>query len=228
MQSISQLLSTRLAVDIIFIALVIVAITITAIVLARAMTDVFGTHLESNSAEQAQKTGQDDDFSLVITDPDANANPGADFSREEYPITPPPTAQISDTMYESSAYILPITWGAVGGTLIWRGRVRSAWSKQGYDYDTFKLVAKMRGSPTRIRLLNAINSSSKNKLQLAKELDVDWKTMDNHIAMLLQSRLVEEKTVIGTSKYYAITHDGAKVLSLLSSDQTADRESNHN
>jgi predicted transcriptional regulator len=223
------LLSTRLAIDIIFIALVIVAVTITAIVLARAMTDVFGTHVESNSANpQAQKTGQNDDFSLTIPDPDANTESGADFSRELVPIAPSPAAQVSDTMYDSSAYILPITWGAVGGTLIWRGKVRSTWSKQGYDYDTFKLVAKMRGSPTRIRLLNAINSSSKNKLQLAKELEVDWKSIDNHISMLLQSRLVEEKTMVGTSKYYAITHDGAKILSLLSDDQTADRESNHN
>jgi predicted transcriptional regulator len=82
----------------------------------------------------------------------------------------------------------------------------------------------MRGSPTRIRLLNAINNSSKNKLQLAKELGVDWKTIDNPIVMLLQSRLVEEKTVVGTSKYYAITHNGAKVLSLLSDDQTTDRD----
>jgi predicted transcriptional regulator len=106
----------------------------------------------------------------------------------------------------------------VAGTLIWRGKVRSTWSKQGYDYDTFKLVTKMRGSPTRIRLLNAINSSSKNKLQLAKELDVDWKTIDNHIEMLLQSRLVEERTVVGTARYYAITHAGMKVLSLLSGD----------
>jgi len=216
------LLSSRLAIDIVFIALVIVAVTITAIVLTRAMTGIFsGNFIESNSAApQAQKTGQDNGFSLTITDPDANS----DNSRELAPMEPQPPAQISDTVYDSSAYILPITWGAVGGTLIWRGKVRPAWSKQGYDYDTFKLVARMRGSPTRIRLLNAINNSSKNKLQLAKELKVDWKTIDNHIAMLLQSRLVEEKTVVGTSKYYAITRNGEKVLSLLSDDQAANRD----
>lgn len=213
---------SKVTIDIIFIALVIVAVTITAIVLARAMTGVFaGNYLESNSAApQAEKTGQDNSFSLTLTDPDANS----DNSRELAPMEPQPPAQISDTVYDSSVYILPITWGAVGGTLIWRGKVRSAWSKQGYDYDTFKLVAKMRGSPTRIRLLNAINNSSKNKLQLAKELDVDWKTIDNHIVMLLQSRLVEERTVVGTSKYYAITHDGTKVLALLSSDQATNKD----
>lgn len=137
---------------------------------------------------------------------------------------PQPPAQVSDTVYDSSAYILPITWGAVGGTLLWREKVRSAWSKQGYDYDTFKLVTKMQSNPTRIRLINAINNSSKNKLQLAKELEVDWKTMDNHVVMLLQSRLVAEEKVVGTSKYYAITHSGAKVLSLLSDDQTTSKD----
>jgi hypothetical protein len=33
--------------------------------------------------------------------------------------------------------------------------------------------------------------------------------------MLIQSRLVEEKTAVGTARYYAITPGGAKVLSLL-------------
>lgn len=207
------------------------AVTITVIVLAQALAHAFSAnYLESNSADQAQKAEQNDSFSLKVTDPDANTDPGVDFSRDLVPVAPQaelsPTDQISTAMYQSSPYILPITWGAVGGTLIWRGRVRSAWSKQGYDYDTFKLVTRMRGSPTRIRLLNAINDSPKNKLQLAKELDVDWKTIDNHIAMLLQIRLVEERMVVGTAKYYAITYDGTKILSLLSSDQVADKESN--
>ena len=80
------------------------------------------------------------------------------------------------------------------------------------------LVTKMRGRPMRIRLLNAVSEDPKNKLQLAKELGVDWKTIDNHIEMLLQSRLVEKRTVVGTARYYAITHDGTKILSLLSAD----------
>lgn len=60
MESISWLLSSRLTIDIVFIALVIVAVTITAIVLAQAMTGVFaGNHLESNSAApQAKKQGR--------------------------------------------------------------------------------------------------------------------------------------------------------------------------
>lgn len=77
----------------------------------------------------------------------------------------------------------------------------------------------MRGSATRIELLNAITERPKNKLQLAKELGVDWKTIDNHIDMLLKSGLVEEKMLIGTSRYYGATKDANKVLALLSSGQ---------
>jgi DNA-binding transcriptional ArsR family regulator len=141
------------------------------------------------------------------------------MNTDEQLVEPSPADQLTSAIYGSWPFTLPITWGAVAGTLIWRGKVRSAWSRQGYDYDTFRLVAKMRGSPTRIRLLNAMSASPKNKLQLAKELEVDWKTIDNHIDMLLQGRLVEERTVVGTSRYYGITTSGQKVLSLLSSSK---------
>lgn len=120
---------------------------------------------------------------------------------------------------ESSPVIPPITWGAVAGAVIWRGRVRSKWSRQGYDYDTFRLISKMRESQTRIKLLNAIRDERKNKLQPAKELDVDWKTIDNHTDLLLQARLIEESAAVGTARYYSITESGKKVLSLLASDE---------
>jgi hypothetical protein len=214
------LLSARLAIDIIFIALVIVAISITAVVVVRALADT------SSQAQQTESLQQESDSSesprLAITDPDAGVEETGEQTFEftlsdAQVVEPSPADRLTGAIYGSWPFILPITWGAVGGTLVWRGKVRSTWSRQGYDYDTFRLVTKMRGSPTRIRLLNALGDP-KNKLQLAKELEVDWKTIDNHIEMLLQSRLVEERTVIGTTRYYAITASGAKVLSLLSGD----------
>lgn len=117
-------------------------------------------------------------------------------------------------IYESAQYILPSTWGAVAGTLIWRGKVRSAWCKQGYDYDTFRLVARMKGSPVRVRLLNSV-AMAKNRLQLANELGVDWKTIDNHMEILTRSGLVEEKAIVGTTRYYVLTEHGRRILLLL-------------
>jgi predicted transcriptional regulator len=221
------LLSTKLAIDIVFVALIFVAVSITAIVLVKVLSDMSASSMGAVTQSEQQKS--DNTAKLEVTDPDSNSDatsPGAngsvDFSRnvQEFTLTDKP---LTTSIYESSPYILPITWGAVGGTLIWRGKVRSTWSKQGYDYDTFRLVAKMRGSPTRIRLLNAIHSP-KNKLQLAKELDVDWKTIDNHIEMLVEGGLVEERGIVGTSRYYVITENGMKVLSLLSSSEMASKE----
>lgn len=219
-ESTFRLLSAKLAVDIVFIALVVIAISITAVVVARAVADAFsGSYLNQQSAQTGLEESSEASR-LTVTEQDAELQESGDQTfvlalTDEQLVAQSAADQLVETVYGSWPIVLPITWGAVAGTLIWRGKVRSAWSRQGYDYDTFRLVAKMRGSPMRIRLLNAV-SSPKNKLQLAKELEVDWKTIDNHIEMLLQGRLVEERTVVGTARYYAITHDGMRVLSLLS------------
>jgi hypothetical protein len=67
------------------------------------------------------------------------------------------SSQFFNPIYDSSPYILLITWGRAAGTvIIWRDKLRSAWCKQGYDYDAFKLFARMGGSPVRVRLLNIL------------------------------------------------------------------------
>jgi len=87
------------------------------------------------------------------------------------------SSQFFNPIYDSSPYILPITWGTVAGTVIWRDKLRSAWCKQGYDYDAFKLFARMGGSPVRVKLLNIVAGSARNSLQM----------------------------VVGTAKYYIVT-----------------------
>lgn len=120
-------------------------------------------------------------------------------------------------IYDVSPYLLPVVWGALVGTLAWKGRVKSKWKKHGYDYDTFKLVARMRGSPTRVEILRLVYLP-KNKLQLAKELHLDWRTVDNHVSALVKNGLVQEMAAVGTSRYYIISEHGKNVLNLLSSD----------
>lgn len=41
--------------------------------------------------------------------------------------------------------------------------------------------------------------------------------------MLLQARLIEESDVIGTARYYSITENGKKVLSLLAADELEEK-----
>ncbi|HZT34513.1 MAG TPA: hypothetical protein VFA15_01225, partial [Nitrososphaera sp.] len=118
------------------------------------------------------------------------------------------------SLYHSSPYLMPVTWAAFIGALIWRGKIRTAWCSQGYDYETFRLVARMKGSPIRVKLLEAV-SSAKNRQQLANEFLVDWKTIDNHMKALSKNNLVAEIGVIGTARLYALTEHGKRVLALL-------------
>jgi hypothetical protein len=199
---------------------VVVAVSITAITLAKIATDSFHTY---NSATQSSGT-EKPELKTTVQDSDTNPNVNGDpvITNQlglQYADPSPFDHPLARYIYDSSPIVLPITWGAVAGTIIWRGKTRSKWSRQGYDYDTFRLVSKMRGSPTRIRLLNAVRDERKNKLQRAKALDVDWKTGNNHTEMLLQARLIEESGVVGTARYYSITENGRKILSLLAAEE---------
>jgi hypothetical protein len=210
------LLSAKQVIDIVFVASVVIAIVLSAIILVRVMPSYLPA-----AVQEAITT--EDSAELKLSDPAREASQVPDFEgyaqeTPEFTITTTDSAiaDSGDPLQDSAPVILPITWGAVAGTLIWRGKVRSQWRRQGYDYDTFRLVAKMRGSATRIEFLNAITETPKNKLQLAKELGVDWKTIDNHIEMLLKNGLVEEKMSIGTSRYYGATKGASRILLLLS------------
>jgi len=204
----------------------VVAIIITAIVLAKVITGYFSSNkLDVNTSDRRESldnpsAGSNDGKPLnnIIKDSDTNKEPVPDAQLVEPDGGGLTSHPMINSLYNSSPIVLPITWGAVAGTLIWKGKTKSQWRKEGYDYDTFRLVVRMRGSSTRIRVLNAILDKPKNKLQLAKELGVDWKTVDNHVRMLMESRLIEEKS-IDISKCYLITENGRKVLSLLSNDE---------
>lgn len=195
-------------IEFVFIGLIIVAVATTSVVALRWVNDVYmkqETPQESGDQSGAPQTEsfEEGGARFEITADAIVAEPG--------PLDHP----VLTVMKDYAPLILPITWGAVAGAVIWRGKVRSQWSRQGYDYDTFRLVAKMRGSATRQRLLESIKVGRKNKLQLANELGLDWKTVDNHVDMLLNARLIAEDGVEGTARFYSITENGRRVLLLL-------------
>jgi len=112
----------------------------------------------------------------------------------------------------------------LAGVLIWRGHVRSVWNRGSFDYDTFRLLVRMRGGRTRVNLLRSLGEQ-KNKLQLAKELGMDWKDVDRNIQILLKYGLIRESESVGKVKYYSLTPDGNKVLELLEELNTVNQES---
>lgn len=131
---------------------------------------------------------------------------------------PPATSSVIVYIYNTSPYLAPLAWVAFALTLLWKGKIRSLWLKKGYDYDAFKLLARMRGSDNRIKILRNL-SVPKSRLQLAHELSLDWKAVDAHVNTLIEYNLVKEVVSVGTAKYLMITDRGKQVLELLNTSK---------
>lgn len=119
-------------------------------------------------------------------------------------------------IYKNSPYFASSAWIAFGLTLMWKGRTRTIWRK--YGYDMFSLLAKMRGSNTRVRILHSL-SIAKTRLQLANELGLDWKAISRHTDVLIKHNLIEEVGKIRNAKYLIITYQGEELLELLERSQ---------
>lgn len=118
-------------------------------------------------------------------------------------------------LMNASSYIAAVAWGGLAAALAYKGIVRSVWSKSMFDYSVFKLLVKMRGSSTRMRILQTLEKPM-NRQQLANELGLDWKAVDRHIELLLTYGLIRETDEgNGRVKHYVLTEDGKHVLELL-------------
>jgi predicted transcriptional regulator len=107
-----------------------------------------------------------------------------------------------------------ISWTVFGAALIWRGHVRSVWGQSRFSYDTFRLLVKMRGAQTRLKLMHSLNAP-KNKLQLATALGIDWKAVDKHVHVLEKNGLVHATSTSGTATFYEVTGKGRDLIQVL-------------
>jgi hypothetical protein len=57
--------------------------------------------------------------------------------------------------------------------------------------------------------------SPKNKLQLSKDLGIDWKAIDRRVDRMLKFGLVQVVDTAGTSTTFVLSQKGANALSLL-------------
>ncbi|MGI0020258.1 MAG: hypothetical protein ACREAY_07285 [Nitrososphaera sp.] len=120
-------------IDIVFVGLVVVATIITAVVLGKVVTGTFYNDKldinSSNGESSADHVGEEIN-NTQITIQDVNRNPDDEervFS-SRIKITEANSDEFSshpavNSLYDYSAIILPIAWGAVAGTLIWRRRL---------------------------------------------------------------------------------------------------------
>lgn len=116
-------------------------------------------------------------------------------------------------LQSSALFLAPICWVLLAGALVWRGRIRSAYSEMGFGSDVFELFMKMKGGATRIKVLNTL-TTPKDRLQLAQELGVDWKTVDRHVQILNRYGFVKESSAYGTIRLYEVTPLGKMLLNL--------------
>jgi DNA-binding transcriptional ArsR family regulator len=114
----------------------------------------------------------------------------------------------------NSFVLAPTSWLLVGGVWMWRGRLKSRWEELGFDSDVFQLFVKMKGGRTKLKVMNALGKP-KDRYQLAKELGLDWRAVDQHLVALARCGLVSNDVVYGKVRMYALTSSGTRLLRLL-------------
>ena len=121
---------------------------------------------------------------------------------------------IAQILPEAYGYLALFSWTAFFGALIWRGHIRTVWSRSRFSYDTFRLLVRMRGAQTRLKLMHSLNEP-RNKLQLATTLGIDWKAVDRHVQVLEEKGLIHTTMTSGTATFYEITDKGKRALEVL-------------
>ncbi|GBC71058.1 hypothetical protein HRbin02_00836 [Candidatus Calditenuaceae archaeon HR02] len=106
------------------------------------------------------------------------------------------------------------SWLGVAATLAYKGLVRHMWSRSMFDYSVFRLMVKMRGATTRVKMLKSLEVPM-NRYQLSKALDIDWKTIDRNVELLKAYGLVHEQPGEGGEKLYVLSPQGKQLLELL-------------
>ncbi|MDG6907039.1 MAG: hypothetical protein JRN20_14800 [Nitrososphaerota archaeon] len=128
-------------------------------------------------------------------------------------------------LQSTSPVLAPASWAAFFGTWVWSSRrAKSQWARLGIDKDLFRLLTQMRGSSTRTLLLKSL-LIPKDRSQLAKDLSLDWSTIDYQIEVLLKHKLISEKSSYGQVKVYELSSLGVTLLKTLEDLETASSKS---
>jgi len=139
-----------------------------------------------------------------------HVGPGGPIS----PIQPTGGELVAQSFFDQSYIIAPASWIVLSSLWIWRGRIRSKWNSSGFSQDAFDLLVKMKGGPTRMKLLQAMNAP-KDRSQLATELELDWKAVDRHVQLLQRYNFIKADSSHGQIVLYTITPEGEKLLHLM-------------
>ena len=87
--------------------------------------------------------------------------------------------------------------------------------RNGCENDVFVLLLFSRGAESRKKILNTLLYSSKNCSQIAKEVGLDWWTVQRHLRLLLKDRIIESSEFGNYSKYYRLTQKGKEAIKII-------------
>jgi DNA-binding transcriptional ArsR family regulator len=122
-------------------------------------------------------------------------------------------------LIDNSPFLSVTSWILVGAVCVWRGKIRLHWERAGLDSSIFELFTRMKGAKTRVALLDAL-STPKYRLELARELEMNWRTIDYQVVLLNRHGLVNVDLVCGRIKVYRRTEMGETLLQLVTELRT--------
>ncbi len=86
----------------------------------------------------------------------------------------------------------------------------------GKGNEFYVLLTLSRGAESRKRILKSLLSSPKNCSQIARELELDWWTVQKHIQVLMKENIIKS-SAFGNSKFYRLSSIGEDVMRALQS-----------
>ena len=91
----------------------------------------------------------------------------------------------------------------------------------GFDTAVLVLLTLSRGAKSRKKILLRLFSGPKNCSQIAREVKLDWWTVQKHLRSLLKENLVKSSD-FGNSKFYRLSPLGEQVMRALSGNEKND------
>ena len=80
-----------------------------------------------------------------------------------------------------------------------------------YETAVLVLLSLSRGAESRKKILIALLSGPKNCSQIAREVGLDWWTVQKHLRCLMKENLVKSSD-FGNSKFYRLTQKGEEAI----------------
>jgi len=87
--------------------------------------------------------------------------------------------------------------------------------KAGFDKSVYDLMVKMRGSGSRLSILQSLVQSPHHRNELSEMTGIDWKEVDRQIGLLWQHGFVSVDAQAGPVKMYKLTEQGRSLVKLM-------------